>query len=313
LKLSPEDIAYIIDQKASGVGSRSIANMLNCSKSAVNYAYQRWLTEDNRTKYGTDYHPNDVAFNQVKLKPRILYLDVETAPDLSVSFGRFKQNMSQDHIITDGGWLISAAWAWNDSDAEGIVLTSEQAKNADDRFIVAVLWELIEQADIVVMQNGDRFDLPVIKARCVINGLPPIKKVKTVDTLKIAKQMKFQSNKLDSLGVFLGVGRKTKHSGISLWVDCMKGISTALKEMLEYNKDDVVLLRDVYHLIKAWDDRAPNMGLMLKTTDVVCRVCGSEDVSATANQVQAGASMFTARSRLRIPNTSKDKRKALLA
>ena len=43
MKLTTEDIEYIAESKAQGYSSRSIATLLGCSKSAVNYAYQRWL------------------------------------------------------------------------------------------------------------------------------------------------------------------------------------------------------------------------------------------------------------------------------
>ena len=419
MQLTKEDIEYIAKSKARGYSSRSIASLLGCSKSAVNYAYQRWLekrkqtgrewltkfknqsgilqesedginfhnvspedrwaiqdTDDkiqqavrktiqeiksNLKEYGTEYHPDDVAFKSKpapddlqaeidasiqlifapnrsvlefgqerlantltgnwKKQPKILFLDIESSPDIAVTFKRFKANFSQDNIILDGGWLLSIAWAWNNEPVTGLVLTENQAATANDRVLVHLLYNLIEEADIVVAQNGDRFDLPLIKARSVIHGLPAIKRVKTVDTLKIAKSMKFQSNRLDSLGLVLGVGRKVEHQGIKLWVECMQGNEEALQNMLDYNKQDVELLRDVYHKLKAWDNQAPNAGLYVDSTEAVCRVCGGEDVRATANQVQSGSSLYSevicndcgARSRLRVANTTKEKRKNLLA
>lgn len=306
-KLTEQQKQQIIYLKTEGYSSREIAKMCNVGKSTVNDLYNLWL--------------NASLSTGPKAKAKVLFLDIETAPDVSVSFGRYNQNISQDAVLQDGGWLLSIAWAWGDGEVQGKTLPETFAEFAEDEILVYKVWELIEQADIVVMQNGDKFDLPVIKARCVVHDLPPLKKVKTVDTLKIAKSMKFPSNKLDSLGHMLGVGRKQGHSGISLWVSCLKGDGKALNEMLEYNKQDVELLRDVYHKLKAWDSKAPNMGLYEESDNVVCRVCGSHDVSPTANQVHAGASLYSevicndcgARSRFRTANTTKSKRQALLA
>jgi ribosomal protein S27E len=133
--------------------------------------------------------------------------------------------------------------------------------------------------------------------------------------------MKFQSNKLDSLGEVLGVGRKMPHQGIKLWIDSMFGNPDALDTMLEYNKQDVTLLIDVYNKLKAFDNRAPNAGLYTDEQVPVCRVCGSNHVEPTGNVVTTAVSKFIevqcgscgARSRTRQAlNTSKE-RKLLLA
>lgn len=350
--LSADDLDDLIAMKNSGYGSRHIAKLLGISKSSVNNYYNAWLNSEgkdfwkfhkeqtlgviptdtklriklsdqvaiNRATYGTDYHPDDVAFNKPK-KPKILFLDVESSPDVAVTFKRFKANMSQEHILQEGGWLLSIAYAFNEGEVISSSLTPSQACANDDSHLVAELWCAIEEADLVVAHNCDRFDIPLFKARCVINGFAPPKRVKQVDTLKLAKQMKFQSNRLDSLGYVLGEGSKIKHNGIDLWIRCMEGDPEALKTMEEYNRQDVVLLRNVYHRLKAFDNNSPNAALFTSGEDVACRVCGSHDVRATANQISAGSSLFSevicnacgARSRLRQSNTSKDKRKSLLA
>lgn len=353
---SADDLDDLLALKAAGFGSRYIANMLGISKSSVNNYYNAWLNAQvaasqldhvaiNRATYGTDYHPDDVAFKKLsksldtavsefgeanlaktlggdwKKKPKILFLDVESSPDVAVTFKRFKANMSQEHILQEGGWLLSIAYAFNEGEVISSSLTPSQACANDDSHLVAELWCAIEEADLVVAHNCDRFDIPLFKARCVINGFAPPKRVKQVDTLKLAKQMKFQSNRLDSLGYVLGEGSKIKHNGIDLWIKCMEGDSEALKTMEEYNRQDVVLLRNVYHRLKAFDNNSPNAALFTSGEEVACRVCGSHDVRATANQIAAGSSLFSevicnacgARSRLRQSNTTKDKRKSLLA
>lgn len=352
--LSSEDLNELVSLKMVGFGSRHIASLLGISKSSVNNYYNNFVNsqlpnviqslhdsfegdietvqvieearnEDrkvamNRKQYGTDYHPDDVAFKHKK-KPKILFLDVESTPDVAVTFKRFKANMSQEHILQEGGWLLSIAYAFNEGEVISSSLTPSQACANDDSQLVAELWCAIEEADMIVAHNLDRFDMPLFKARCVINGFAPPKRVKQIDTLKLAKQMKFQSNRLDSLGYVLGEGSKIKHSGIDLWVKCMEGDLTSLQAMEEYNRQDVVLLRNVYHRLKAFDNNHPNAALYTEGDEVACRVCGSHDVRATANQIQAGSSLFSevicndcgARSRLRQGNTSKDKRKSLLA
>lgn len=302
----------------------------------------------NRGLYGTDYKPEDVAlgkaidsavdeFGKPRLastlvgmwkrkektevkKPRVLFIDLESRPDTVVTFRRFKATIGSDNVLREGGGLLSVACAFDDEQVQGFALTPEQAIADDDSTLVATLWDAIEQCDFVVAHNLDKFDMALFKARCVVNGFPPPKRVKQIDTLKQAKQMKFQSNRLDALGQSLGEGSKLSHSGIRLWIDCMEGKQEALNEMLAYNIQDVELLRNVYHRLKAFDVKHPNAGIYSEDNQHICRVCSSSDLSKTNNSIQAGLSLFDeyvcnacgARSRVRNSSTTKDKRNSLL-
>src|SRR4029078_8668904 len=77
-------------------------------------------------------------------------------------------------------------------------LTPREAKNQNDKRIVKNLWKLLNEADVVIAHNGDRFDLPKINARFLIHQIKPPSHYETIDTLKTARR-KFglTSNKLD--------------------------------------------------------------------------------------------------------------------
>jgi transposase-like protein len=317
MKYTQETIAEIIQCKRAGMKSRQIAALLGVSKSGVNNVWNSHLDEINERV--VDY---SIALVKPKPKtPKVLFIDVETAPDLAVTFRRFKANIGQDNVLAEGGWLISAAWKWmHEAVIRSVVLDSEEARVQDDARIVATLYDLLEEADVVVGHNIDRFDLPIIKARMVVNGFPAARKVKTVDTLKIAKQMKFQSNRLDSLGIALGEGRKLEHEGIKLWIDCIQGDTAALQRMKDYNEQDIVLLENVYHRIKHMDTKPQNLGLYFDDDKVHCPVCGDTDVVETGNVITTQVSTFAevkcnccgARSRTRTPTNTKTQRQMLL-
>lgn len=269
------NLQQILELKQQGLSSRKIGKLLGIGKSTVNDTINR---------------SREII---KKGNARILFLDVETAPDVAVSFSRFKTNLSQDHVLHNGGWLISIAWRWSDeTEVQGLSLTPYEAIRRDDLGLVARLYELFEQADILCGHNLDNFDLPIIRSRMVTNGFPVHKSLKTLDTLKMARTMKFQSNKLDSLGNILGVGAKVKHSGISLWVRCLHGEQDALDEMLKYNKGDIDLLVDVYMKLRAYDPKHTNIGLYNDADQPVCRVCGSLDLTLTGNSVYTQVSEF---------------------
>lgn len=303
MKYTTETIQTIFSMKHQGYSSRQIANHFGISKSGVN---------DMLNRYAPKINPKGI---------RVLFLDIETSADIAVSFKRFKTSYGQDSVLQDGGTILSIAWQYNDEkEPSGLALTPYEAVNNDDSRLVATLIELIEDSDAICGHNIVQFDDAVIQARSAINGFAPHKLVKKIDTLRIARQMKFPSNKLDSLGHMLGVGRKLEHQGIKLWIDCMFGHQEALDKMLAYNKQDVTLLIDVYQKLKAFDSQAPNAGLYTDQDVPVCRVCGSTHVEPTGNVVSTSVSKFIevqcgecgARSRTRQAlNSSKDRKKLL--
>lgn len=251
--------------------------------------------------------------------PRILLFDLESSPQLAYCFGRFKQNIGQDNIAKEGGYILTAVWKWLGEDTCYSSVAND-LYNGDDSNVCAELYEAIEQADVVVAQNGDRFDIPLLKARLIVNGMPPLKTIKSVDTLKIAKQLRFPSNKLDSMGAYLGLGRKTQHMGMKLWIDVMTGCPDALQLMLEYNEQDVLLLEAIYLKLRAFDARPANLGLFFEDNLSRCPVCGSSDVEESGQACYTPVSKFAEvicnncghRSRKRQTLNTKEKRATLL-
>lgn len=265
-----------------------------------------------------EWNLTDIDVDSVK----ILFIDVECAPSVLVGFGRFNQYFGQDNVLEEGGWLITACYKWaGEADVTELKLTPEQALARDDSDIVASIYEVVEEADLVIAQNGDRFDIPLINTRGLLNGFEPMKPVKTVDTLKIARRLKFNSNRLDSLGAQLGLGRKVSHDGIDLWVRCMNGDFDAIEEMLVYNVQDVILLEQVYNKIRGFDNKHPNVAHYFKDNKTRCPVCGSHDIKETGNSAFTPVSEFKEmkcgncgnRSRKRQPINSKEKRASILA
>jgi transposase-like protein len=304
--------AKIVELKKQGVGSRKIGKLLGVGKSTVNDTYNRLLERTlNAPKEST--------------KPRILLIDLETSPSVVATFGRWQQNIGNDSVIREGGVILSACYKFlGDVEVTKLVLTPAEAQADDDLRILCHLHEVLESADAVVAHNLKRFDFPVLKTRMLLQGLPPPHTPKLTDTLTIAKRLKFNSNKLDSLGKYLGVGEKLKHEGIKLWIKCINGDYDALGQMLEYNAQDVELLEAVYLKLRAWDNAPFNAG-HLGDSDRwhrhVCPVCSSSNVEYTGGTVYAAVSEYHevicldcgARSRSRHNLSTKEKRKNLLA
>lgn len=308
-KVSPLDIAEYRQLLSYGFSQRQACLTLGIPRATMQDALRR-LDEDEI----------DIPALEARA-PKILFFDIENAPSVVVSFSRFNVNFGQDNVLEEGGWMLTACYKWaGESKIHKLCLTPEEALARDDSSIVAGLYEAFEEADLVVAQNGDRFDVPLLKTRGLVNGFPPFKTVRSIDTLKMARQLKFNSNRLDSLGAQLGLGRKVQHTGIDLWVRCMNGDADALREMLEYNEQDVVLLEAVYNKLRAYDTRHPNLGQYYSDNNSRCPACGSHNLTATGHSVFTPVSEFAEivceecghRSRSRQAINTKEKRASLV-
>ena len=235
------------------------------------------ITRSNLNKFGTTYHPKEVAFKKVpnvKL-PKILIFDIETSPAISYHFGMFNINLSLDQIIEYPIMLTwSAKWLFSDEVLSDRV-TVDEVLARDDKRISKSIWELMCEADIVVAHYGDRFDIPMLNSRFIMNGFPPPTNFTSIDTKSIASQnFKFISNKLDALAIYFGFAKKL-HTDFMLWRRCMEGEELAIQEMLTYNKRDVTLLEEVYLKLRPYAKRHPNVGLYIESEEPVCSHCGS--------------------------------------
>jgi DNA polymerase elongation subunit (family B) len=192
--------------------------------------------------------------------PKVLVYDVETSPMLAFVWGLKDQNISLSQVKHD--WHI-IAWAakWlGDPASKTIYRDQRNAKNIeDDRDILKDLWKLLDEADIVITQNGKNFDTPKLNARFITHGMQPPSPYRHLDTYQIIRRVaKFTSNKLEYLTDKLCTKYKKlthkKFPGQSLWTECLKGNISAWNEMKKYNVHDVLSTEELYRKIQAWDN-----------------------------------------------------------
>ena len=216
--------------------------------------------------------------------PKILILDLETAPMKAYVWRRWKENISLEQTISEWFMLAwSAKWLYS-PDIYGEVLTPEEVRGEDDSRITMSLYAMVNKADIIVAHNGKHADIPWMNSRFIINNLQPPKPFVTIDTLEIArKQFGFSSNKLDALAGYFNIPHKL-HTDFALWKECMEGKQQSLDYMLEYNKMDVKILEEVYIKLAPWIKGGPNMNVYLNSEIPICANCGSEAIELIPNQ-----------------------------
>lgn len=213
--------------------------------------------------------------------PRVLFFDIENAPNKSWVWGQYDQNVIA-HV--EEWYMLSVAWRWM-GEKEVHVKCLQDYKGYKpgtpcDKGLTQTLWDLFDEADIVIAHNGDAFDIKKANSRFLFHGLNPPSPYQSVDTLKIArKYFKENSNKLNDLAKKLGIGNKVPHTGFALWDGCMSGDSDSWELMCKYNKQDVVLLEKVYERLKVWHDKHPSMAALQGRRG--CPICGSPEATAT--------------------------------
>lgn len=212
-----------------------------------------------------------------KDQPKILALDIETSPIVSYTWGLFDQNVALNQIKED--WSVLAWCAKWVGSKKIIYADNRKAENVrDDKDILKKVWALLDEADIVLTQNGKSFDIKKLNARFIINGMQPPSSFKQIDTLRLAKKIfGFTSNKLEYMSSMLGLKHKKlkvkKFPGFDLWAECLKGNLEAWKEMERYNKADVRALEELYKKLIPWET---SINFNLYSRDNVTRcTCGS--------------------------------------
>jgi DNA polymerase elongation subunit (family B)/predicted RNA-binding Zn-ribbon protein involved in translation (DUF1610 family) len=211
------------------------------------------------------------------MKPKILFCDIETFPNKSYTWGKWEQDVME---FIDQWYILSIGYKWLGGATKVMALPDFKGYKpySKDEKLVKFIWDLFNEADIIIAQNGDNFDIKKINTRFLIHGLPPPAPYKTIDTLKVARsKFSFNSNKLDDLGRDLGIGRKVEHEGFPLWLKCEKGDLKAWKRMKRYNKQDVDLLAELYEKELPYITNHPNLDAYYK--GIVCPKCGSNDIN----------------------------------
>ena len=148
-------------------------------------------------------------------KAKILYIDIETSPNIAMVWACGKQFVNHQQIIQDRR-IICASYKW-----EG----SSKVFNVDwglgkqcDKNLCIHLSKVLASADLIIGQNHERFDIKWINTRVAYHGLDPIN-VKTLsmeDTLKLMRaNFYLNSNSLAYAAKYFGVELKKDGGGFS--------------------------------------------------------------------------------------------------
>lgn len=210
-----------------------------------------------------------------------LTLDIETSPITGKVWGLRNQFLGLEQIETPTRMLSVAAkwykepkvyfWAAFDEDPD------------QQREMVEAIWELVNEANVVIHYNGKSFDMRHLNREFKEQGLQEPSPYQYIDLYQaVKKKFYLPSYKLDYVLRWLGKAGKVSHTGFSMWNEIHSSDPVvalkARKLFKKYNIGDVVKTEvDVYDELKGWVDGHPNMQLFVPRGDEAsCPVCGSE-------------------------------------
>ena len=205
---------------------------------------------------------------------KIYTVDIETSPNLAFVWGLWKQNVMPQQMVDQSEVLSYAAKRL------GYKKTYYRDKRQGVNRMLKGIWKILDEADIVVGHNSDKFDIKILNAAFAKAGMPPPSPYLQIDTMKEAKKkFNFGRNSLSHIAKQLGVKEKGTHSkfpGMRLWLECLQGNEEAWKEMKEYNIRDVLVTEEVYLVLRPWMQTHPNVAAANGRCS--CAKCGGDSI-----------------------------------
>lgn len=210
-------------------------------------------------------------------KAKVLFFDLETSFLTIPVFQIYNNNYTAPSNILQDWKLLTFSYKWmGEKEVTQHKLTELELTNNDDSRLVKELWELMDEASIVIAHNGSRFDVKKATAKFFEHGYGLPSPYQIIDTLALAKKsMQPTSFALDYFAKLSGSPVKMETSQ-GLWLRAIKGDYTAIEEMAEYCDQDIVVLEQVFYKLRPYLKGLPNMGLFTEEEDV-CPSCGSTD------------------------------------
>lgn len=192
----------------------------------------------------------------------VLYIDLEVSLSLIWNYGLkvpskyiSPENLEQEYFIIS--W---AASYMHQDKVYSACVTPEEAREGNDKNILAPLHDLMRSADLWAGHNIDAFDRKRANTRFLKNGLPPLKK-KTYDTLKIARaELALESNTLDYIERWLGLRPKDDITRAD-WLKIVRDADEkVLAKILKYNKGDVTQGKKVLKTFQPFSGKKKDYG-----------------------------------------------------
>jgi uncharacterized protein YprB with RNaseH-like and TPR domain len=222
---------------------------------------------------------------------KILVLDIETTPLELYAWGIWDVNASLEQIRTDWS-IMSFSAKWLGKKKVMYMDTGGRGKRfvRNDRKLMKPLCDLLNEADIVVAQNGKKFDIRKINARLIAHGFKPPSPYRVIDTMLMArKYFAFTSQKLaytsDILAPLQKKDEHPEYPGFKLWLACLNDEKGAWRVLKRYNERDITATEQVYLQLRPWIENHPNLAVFIDADKPLCPKCGHDKMNSNGYRV----------------------------
>src|SRR6202012_5480142 len=126
--------------------------------------------------------------------PRILSIDIETSPNLAHVWDIWRAPIGVKQVIEQWDMMcFCAKWVGEDGP------TMRYSEYFDGRRIMLdALWDLLDDADIILTYNGKRFDIRRIRTVLALEGYDPFSPPRHIDLDETIKRVfDFPSHSMD--------------------------------------------------------------------------------------------------------------------
>lgn len=217
----------------------------------------------------------------MKKGPRVLILDVECWPMKGEFWDIWDQNIGINQINQHRTLLSFAAKWWGEKDMFYFDIENKRDLHSD-KPLMGPLRKLMDESDIIVGHNLNKFDRRVINTSVVTNKEKPMRRYRVLDTMIIAKRhFSFPSYSLEYLTSRLCPEFPKMKSklfiGHELWKECDQRNPLAWKEMRKYNCQDVRATEALWNVIEPFDNSI-NFNLYTDAPDSLDCKCGGHFV-----------------------------------
>jgi len=132
-------------------------------------------------------------------------------------------------------------------------ITPEEILNETyDKRLLKELCVDLRKFSRIATYYGKRFDVPFVRTRCLKFGLdfPPYMALWHTDVYDIIRRKcKFHSNRLQVACDFFGIESKGHPINFEVWMKCLAGKQEAIDYVIDHNKEDVVCLEELWHIV----------------------------------------------------------------
>lgn len=211
---------------------------------------------------------------------RIVYLDIERQSGIADGIWDLKQRswLSPSQIL-ERPRTICFAWRWEGEDKTHFSAEWDRGHKA----MIAKAHKVMDEADFICGWNSKFFDVKHLREEMLMHDMFPPSPHKDIDLMLICRRnFGFLSNRMAYIAEQLDLDGKMSTGGAGLWkqLRTSKGedLKTARETMCDYNKRDVELTQELWHLLKPWANGV-NLSAYEGGLAPSCPVCSSANVN----------------------------------